>query len=989
LGGSGVVELFCANCNRTMRVPLYETKNGVHWMNQAPGAGAIRQPLLSTAPDHPLPQQDSAVGNDVGRMEAVAFITSTPNPSYACYQQFMKASMKEAMGDDHYRSIMAELNDMTTAVLQNQFKVAIDAIKSGRYANCVVISCDGTYLTRGHSSPYTTVDAICKNNHCLVSVVHLAKSTKEKRGLMVHWPGTAKASEAFGVEVLFKDLRARDVPVHFVVIDGDSSCQNAVAMIYAGATIIICTNHRIKAVIKALIADFSKRRLPAAKITDSNKHKSVCTCEGHSHSWATNPCGCAHLAHAKALQSMFHACACAAGTSPAVFRDRLSELPAHMQGNHSACTFHAKNKCSGRCEPKCPTRKCDCHDCEEGKRECWGTPLEPQCDDGGCAWSSKLASVTCPFHLGLIENAVEQMKKDADAMIISGAGLGKLDSNENEKTHAVMHLSCMKGLHVGDDFYAATANIGLLKSNQVHFANLQLQLTNTTELQPEWCWRVELYRRMGIGISAATQAQWLSDLNARRKVSAFMKTAVSKFRRMKAKQKTIWAEAQRKQWDGGRTYGRDAVQAIAASCGSTYATGKVHYDSGTLVFVDIETAGYGVYDDTVMELACVVVAYSDDASGKVAFRDLGEFRELSYTGAVNSKAKGHDHLSIGELRGAQSECDLMHNWIAFLHRTCPVGQQAYIVAHNGKVFDLPHLCRALNRAELDPVGTLREVGVVGVVDTLLVSKHIVRWALITTALGTAGFVAHSENSVFVETLHQIPVQRRAQTATVTAVELTDDDVGDFDTICIEEPCDSDVRHSQGMIYEQLFNEKLTDAHSALVDTKALVRIVKDMRFWECIRGIQVAIHLSWMVEYSVTLYGDHLHQVRGWRLEHYEQCDHGPMLPRVIQCASFEDGFKVVFHCRSEDGQKCREITRGTHADYIPPPPKWSRNGEAGACNCKATCQRDCPCKAKGMFCGDGCKHNSKSNKCVNFDGYIPPSRKPRSKSAPPQSANV
>jgi hypothetical protein len=48
-----------------------------------------------------------------------------------------------------------------------------------------------------------------------------------------------------------------------------------------------------------------------------------------------------------------------------------------------------------------------------------------------------------------------------------------------------------------------------------------------------------------------------------------------------------------------------------------------------------------------------------------------------------------------------------------------------LVAHNGKVADVPMICRALLRARIDPTAAFHGVNVIGLVDTYIMSKKAV------------------------------------------------------------------------------------------------------------------------------------------------------------------------------------------------------------------------------------------------------------------------
>ena len=195
-----------------------------------------------------------------------------------------------------------------------------------------------------------------------------------------------------------------------------------------------------------------------------------------------------------------------------------------------------------------------------------------------------------------------------------------------------------------------------------------------------------------------------------------------------------------------------------------------------------------------------------------------------------------------------------------------------------------------------------------------------------------------------------------------------------------------LSHAQGEVYRRLFEQEPTIMHTAEADVQTLQAIVTHPFVWGAIvNRTSSAVHWRLLVQHANELYSDHLHSVRGWRLEHRPKCVHGPMRAAdAVEDSSVEGGWRVDFDCvvYCTDGL-CAPQQRGTHPDYDPSTASGKKrktskrktklkpgevsgaslkNGEPGACTCTGACKRNCPCRDIGHSCGANCVHSKAKN---------------------------
>jgi hypothetical protein len=478
---------------------------------------------------------------------------------------------------------------------------------------------------------------------------------------------------------------------------------------------------------------------------------------------------------------------------------------------------------------------------------------------------------------------------------------------------------------------------------------------------------------MGVTLHESTRKKAVELLKKRIALSAYLKTAVAKYRRVKQKQRKAWAESERSSYDGGRVYDRVLVDARRNRAVATSLT-AVPRASGVLLVTDLEYAGWSPYADTVMELCTKAVEYEQSADGSYQFHEKGVFTDVSKVGCVNPHAVGHAHLDLEALVTAQPEHVMVEKWVDFLRRMGSDGKPMVFVAHGAATVEVPILRRALGRAGIDSVAAFAGLNIVGFVDTLAVSERLVSWQSVGRSTDDTMPQGDLSLSAFAAVIPSIPIRKkRVVPAQRKAVDYVSDNEGVEAASAPEET----LRHGMAAIYQRLFDTEMPGAHQAEQDVAALVKVVTHAAFWSCVAGQNVV--MSWAVNAARAdeLYQQHLNGVRGWRLEEYMQCMHGPMMPKGEKDAKRADGWKVVFRCRQAASQ-CSVCVCNSHPTFVPPPPKATANGTAGACTCSGMCQRSCPCKSDGETCTEGCKHKSSATKCTNHKGGDAPRCKKR-----------
>jgi uncharacterized protein YprB with RNaseH-like and TPR domain len=343
----------------------------------------------------------------------------------------------------------------------------------------------------------------------------------------------------------------------------------------------------------------------------------------------------------------------------------------------------------------------------------------------------------------------------ADTLIVAAHGMGARKTCINESRNGGLGRGRAKGQNIGPTLYALCSDIALLRGNSVSYVEMKCRQAGTRAVSDDMLWQLQLYNNLGIPVSAAMRTEVRDDFARRRKVSASLKTVAGKIRKIPAKQKTAWNNAQRKNYDGGRTYG------VSVSLDSgTISKESAIVSSGTLVFTDIETAGFGPYQDTVLELCCHAVSYTAKPDGGYEFGcDGPKFRRVGHVEYVNSKVPGHAHITEAERRSDDAEGDIIRDWLKFLTSVRNGASPLYIVAHNGLVFDGPFLHRAMKRANIDPERALEEIGVQGLIDTLPMIRRKSFWEQFDTSATDEVVTYKTDESWYKDEINSIKIRK--------------------------------------------------------------------------------------------------------------------------------------------------------------------------------------------------------------------------------------
>jgi hypothetical protein len=416
---------------------------------------------------------------------------------------------------------------------------------------------------------------------------------------------------------------------------------------------------------------------------------------------------------------------------------------------------------------------------------------------------------------------------------------------------------------------------------------------------------------------------------------------------------------------------------------------------GLLLFLDLEHEGWGPYYSRITELFVKVVAFDLAIGEGEELLEVEEYLGNSQSFFVNRdpRVPGNKHHNDDDLRAFPTEQTMLSEWLDRMQAIIAKyeGDPVYIVAHNGIVTDGPMLYRAMQRAGLPPLS------IVGVIDTLPISRELVPWHLnvqpppeveddTETVEPTVSIVADTKLCANEFAILCTPVyapqlvHEKASTTAVpatTTIALFTPGVGGLEAELAgdgeAEAAPTDVSHSLTSIYRRLYDSDIDNSHQASADVYAMYEIFRSPLFWEVILGEPVAVRWEWLCTHADELYAKRLVKCRGWGLEHkeYPHCrSHGPM---VAEDAVIDvDGqWSVPFRCRNAFNP-CVPVTKGTCPTYMEPPAphektkrrKKADNGVLGACTCAATCRRSCPCASAKRQCTPLCHVGSKV--CAN-----------------------
>lgn len=355
------------------------------------------------------------------------------------------------------------------------------------------------------------------------------------------------------------------------------------------------------------------------------------------------------------------------------------------------------------------------------------------------------------------------------------------------------------------------------------------------------------------------------------------------------------------------------------------------------------------------------------------------------------------------------------------------GIRAYLVAHNGKGMDFPLLYYAMARAGFTLM-TFAELGVWGGLDTYPVSyaapwsTHITPQVMIpevqvqvscsdgtdTPAVDTDCPTSLMDAFNIVDSRRRKPAVTGSGTPAPTdtsEVAHNEEGEGPSGEVLIGDGDSDDERintgpkkeggHSQREVYSRLFGCDFEGAHQASHDVKALVSIVTHPLIWGTVVSEDRHV-MSWesLSQRAADLAHRRDQHYRGYgSVKSCPICTHGPMrVADPVRDAHFNhvDGWRISFTCVIHDAS-CPPVHLPTSASFVedePTAPKRRRStapkkkkagpagdassgahvvtfhGSVGACTCKATCVKKCPCAAAQVACMLTCRH--KARKCVN-----------------------
>jgi DNA polymerase III epsilon subunit-like protein len=865
-----------------------------------------------------------------------------------CYQNhFLQAGM-QPYGRKTYNTIFRQSADVMSGILYRQVARLREYIKTHRlsaFRGVLSVSIDGCYLVRGHHSDYMTTLVICKNIHCPIAIAHTSRVAKHDQDwFMYKHLGTATGAEAFATDIVVTELVNCGIIPDKVVLDGDDDNHNVVQLSWPDAETVYCFNHWCKAGKKLLEAGFSSKQAVDGYL---------CMCHGRNHIRAgPTPCCCATAMHAHHAYSMMFGAASIAGDDHEKFAAVVSQFPAHLAGSHDSCSFHAKMRCGGSCDPPCPTRECDCGACpDDGPRECFGNtrPIDPlpTCKSPK-PWKSSLHSICCDKDNHLVKQWAEKSVKHQKFLIIKG--FGKMDTCENEHYNKGIADARAKGQVCSPAPYRCLTEKGILESMQHHYVRVMQKIHNVASdvIQDDWLYLVEFYREMGCPLPARAIRHMKDVVLERMKNSDALKTDISKVKRSKGKHKRKLANESRKAHDLGMTYrsnqqfNKDTPQPCV----------RINASSGILVVFDLETAGWGRYHDTVMQLSARVLRYETTDAG-VVFTELHhDFNNFSRVLKINQSlpaALGHNQALEDKVRAvAQSETAVMHEFARFLGDGVTPSRRAdedcWLVAHNGTSCDAQVIEMAFQRSSIDSVKLFKDVGIKGLIDTITVSRTLPWYSYTTPTVDPPPTeAARASVSSPVRTTARAEFSSPVITSpSGVADALTPRNVNTDDSCTDAEPAPTVIKfsgfkqvaerrakqrseylakrggavtvedggeeehviresHAMGFVYNRLTGKPAIGAHDSSVDVSMLAEFVQHPFVWSRIGGRVWGVPWVDLKQRTDVVHGKHLQKTRGWRLENCPACIHGAMKPNAtnkgVNRSVYTDGWKVVFTC--------------------------------------------------------------------------------------------
>jgi hypothetical protein len=772
-------------------------------------ASSLLLPSTDLLPQAPLqllrePSRATAwAGNDCVRSAMFAFFCTNPR---AYFSSFVRQDSLKGLTGIGKEAFLIFRHQFWIA-LCNQMRKQCDAAKADAMVaysdgtlSGAAASADGTYGCTNWRSEHITVFVLSVFNGCMLAVGHMSQKAKVASGLTSPWAGTAKSAEAHLLCILIISLLLSNFTLKWFVKDSDAGATSLLQTMCPSVQLIDCFLHYLKNMYKRLINAFKQKEVEKSKTTGAASDR--CKCVGSRHKAG---CGCASEVHASHVYNLAFVCMILACKQPQRFITLLNVLKKHISGDHSSCAregLHAATLCGKDHKPYCPRRECVCTPPEpvreaasasgeaarasaeastasavsprqpcgtekDGeKAKCYGKPKEATCASAKPYQSTKVPAINCSFHLARTVEQIDKLIEDAPSLMLSSLNLGVMHTNALELANSVVNKSRMKGVNQGAESYGVLTTIGLLNANQLPYARMLLRQGRPLR---DCIWEFEVAAELNIALTEECQQKLIKSLQKRLAASDKAKTQEGRLEEIREQHKSAMKRHARGQHDGGlKGYAQADLTAIA-----TVRIIKLQANV-CIVYFDIETAGFGMHQDTLMELymsAVRVTSQHDDArplfvaleaaSGRTSvaetaidsdsdvndsdedadgkpvqakgydFKAMGTFHQRSRVFAFAKRngvdVPGHSHLDLEQMMKEQTEAGLIVLLVAFLkeiREKLGPGVPIVLAAHNGRAFDGYILHKSLQRHGVSSTELFAELDIQGIVDTLAISRRL-------------------------------------------------------------------------------------------------------------------------------------------------------------------------------------------------------------------------------------------------------------------------
>jgi hypothetical protein len=709
-------------------------------------------------------------GNDLVRAEMLQFFCSNPRPTFTNFETSRVGIGRSAVSEDLFRKFRHELDvavcDEMLAECKDAQSDAAAELLAGNNAGAAV-SVDGFYGSRNMKSEHSSVIVLSLSNQCMIAVGHMSLRAKEASGLTIPWKGTAKSSEAHLIRILLLHLVRTGFKLTWLVKDGDAGASALLSSTLPQLVHVDCFLHYLKNFYKRLAAGFKRKEVlkPLGQPSD------VCICRGKPHA---SGCPCASDVHAAHLYNLVFLAAILAKKDPAKFANIVRVIKLHVVGDHSQCErvgLHASKLCSKRHEPTCARRRCACASAPEpcgtetgkGPSKCFGSPMEPTCEDAVAYETTSVSPLKCPYDVGIVNKELDKVSDDAHDLMLATLNAGTVSTAANENRNSIVAQHRMKGVNQGATAYSVTTGIGCLYGNQVPYVKMR---TKAHAIE-DCIWQFRLAKRLHVNLTEQYKLAIIRDVEEKVKKSSFMTSYEGRLYTIQREKEEVLRHRARKKEDHGVTY---ASMATVPVKDVDLRHLRVEPHGVCLLVFDCETAGFSLYNDTLMEisvkpvritrkcdstmLALVTAALSEDSydeSETALARDTDQNFDFEMMDGFSARScvhafatrggkpvPGHSHLNLCDMKLEQTEKQLAEALVAYLQvlrDELGPAVPMVLVAHNGIVFDGNLLHQCFGRSGIDSRSLFEDVGVRGLMDTLPVSKKI-DWAAFKTSNST-------------------------------------------------------------------------------------------------------------------------------------------------------------------------------------------------------------------------------------------------------------